>query len=67
MLPLRYHATRHTFASWALMSGEPGHKVQLYLGHATIQQTLRTYHARIGNGGELGGIERMLELPATTQ
>jgi len=49
------------------MSGEPGHKVQLYLGHATIQQTLRTYHARIGNGGELGGIERMLELPATTQ
>ena len=42
--PVKYHATRHTFASWAIMSGEPEHKVQLYLGHATIQQTLGTYY-----------------------
>jgi integrase len=50
------------------MSGEPEHKVQLYLGHATIQQTLGTYyHARIGNRGELGSVELMLELPAKTK
>jgi hypothetical protein len=41
---------------------EPPHKVQLYLGHATIQQTLGIYyHALIGNQGELRGLERMLE------
>jgi integrase len=61
--PIKYHATRHSFASWALRSQEPAHKVQLYLGHATIQQTLGTYyHATIGNQGELGGLERMMEL-----
>jgi integrase len=59
--PIKYHATRHTFASWALRTGEPDHKVQKYLGHATIQQTLGTYnHFLIGNRGELGGVERML-------
>jgi integrase len=63
LTPLKYHATRHSFASWALRSQEPAHKVQLYLGHATIQQTLGTYyHATIGNQGELGGLERMMEL-----
>lgn len=36
-----------------LRSQEPAHKVQLYLGPATIQQTLGTYyHATIGNQGE---------------
>jgi integrase len=60
--PIKYHATRHTFATWALDSQEPPHKVQLYLGHATIQQTLGTYyHALIGNQGELRGLEKMLE------
>jgi integrase len=60
--PIKYHATRHTFASWALRTGEPDHKVSKYLGHATIQQTLGTYnHFLIGNRGELQGLERMLE------
>jgi integrase len=60
--PIKYHATRHTFASWALRTGEVDHKVQRYLGHATLQQTLGTYnHFLIGNRGELDGIERMLE------
>jgi integrase len=60
-----YHTTRHTFASWALMSGEAPLKVKDYLGHATLQQTLSVYyHALVGNRGELGGMEKMLELPA---
>ena len=63
--PKKYHATRHTFATWALESGEEPLRVMAYLGHASLQQTLGTYyHARIGNRGELGGMERMLELPA---
>jgi integrase len=61
--PIKYHATRHSFASWALRTGEPDHKVQWYLGHATIQQTVGTYvHFLVGNRGELGGMEKMLEL-----
>jgi integrase len=60
--PIKYHSRRHTFASWAILSGEPEHKVQLYLGHATLQQTLGTYnHVTIGNRGELRGLERMME------
>ena len=63
--PKKYHATRHTFATWALEGGEEPLKVMQYLGHASLQQLLGTYyHARIGNRGELGGMERMLELPA---
>jgi len=59
--PKKYHSTRHTFATWALESGEEPLRVMGYLGHASLQQTLGTYyHARIGNRGELGGLERML-------
>jgi len=36
--PKKYHATRHTFATWALESGEEPLRVMAYLGHASLQQ-----------------------------
>lgn len=43
-LPYRkYHATRHTFATWLLSDGADLRWVQQQMGHATIGQTADTY------------------------
>jgi integrase len=44
MLPYRkYHATRHTFASWMLEAGADIRWVQAQLGHSSITMTVDTY------------------------
>ena len=43
-LPYRkYHATRHTYATWLLSDGADLRWVQQQMGHATIGQTADTY------------------------
>lgn len=44
---------RHTFASHAVMRGVPLKLVQEWLGHATIQMTMRYSHLADGLGDEM--------------
>ena len=39
----RYHATRHTYATWLLADGADLRWVQQQMGHASIGQTADTY------------------------
>ena len=51
---LRFHDTRHTFASWALASGQSIKWVQQMLGHSSAELTLRTYSHLMDQGsGEM--------------
>jgi integrase len=56
--PLRFHDTRHTFASWALDAGRSIRWVQERLGHSSAELTLRTYaHLMPDDGDEMGFLE----------
>jgi len=39
----RYHATRHSYATWLLEDGADLRWVQRQMGHATVGQTADTY------------------------
>jgi integrase len=39
----KYHATRHTYATWMLETGAGLWWVQEQMGHASVQQTADTY------------------------
>lgn len=58
----RIHDLRHTHASACLESGMSPKKVQLRLGHASYQTTMKIYAHVLNNGGddELAAVERHL-------
>ena len=47
-----FHTTRHTFGSWAAMSGTPLPTLKNLMGHKTIEMTLRYAHLCPGHGRE---------------
>lgn len=64
-LPYRkYHATRHTFATWLLSDGADLRWVQQQMGHATIGQTADTYgHVQPDrHEAAAGGLDRYLSV-----
>ena len=54
-----FHTTRHTFASWAAMSGTPLPTLQKLMGHKTIEMTLR--YAHLCPGHEREAAERLAQ------
>jgi integrase len=44
LVNFHYHDLRHTFASRLVMKGVPIRAVQEYMGHRTIQMTMRYAH-----------------------
>ncbi|MBN1653721.1 MAG: site-specific integrase [Deltaproteobacteria bacterium] len=50
---IRWHDLRHTFASQLIMEGVPLRQVQAWLGHSTIQMTMRYSHLAPNTGAEL--------------
>jgi integrase len=58
---MRWHDLRHSFASQLATAGVPLRQVQEWLGHSTINMTMRYAHLAPGGGANL---IRALELPA---
>jgi integrase len=54
----KYHATRHSFATWMLDEGADVRWVQAQLGHATIAQTVDTY-AHLDTARHAAGVEAL--------
>jgi integrase len=49
---IKWHETRHSFASQLVIAGTPLRQVQEWLGHSTIQMTMRYAHLAPGGGRE---------------
>jgi integrase len=49
---IRWHDCRHSFASQLVMAGTPMRLVQAWMGHSTIQMTMRYSHLAPGGGQE---------------
>ena len=55
---IRWHDTRHSFASQLVMAGVPIVQVQQWLGHSTIAMTMRYAHLAPGSGaGHIKALE----------
>lgn len=50
---IRWHDTRHSFASQLTSAGVPLRQVQEYLGHSTITMTMRYAHLAPNDGGDM--------------
>jgi integrase len=49
---IRWHDTRHSFASQLVMAGVPIPQVQQWMGHSTIAMTMRYAHLAPGSGAQ---------------
>ena len=58
---IRWHDLRHSFASQLVSAGVPLRQVQDWLGHSTMQMTMRYSHLAPGSGA---GLIRALEDPS---
>lgn len=56
----KWHATRHSFATWALNQGADPREVKEWLGHASLKQMEQHDHVKIGRSvsalAAIGGI-----------
>jgi integrase len=50
---IRRHDARHSFASQLIAAGVPLLQVQAWLGHSTIEMTMKYAHLAPSDGGEL--------------
>ena len=50
---IRWHDTRHSFASQLAIAGVPLRQIQEWLGHSTIMMTMRYAHLAPDGGREL--------------
>ncbi len=63
---IKWHETRHSYASQLVMLGTPLRQVQEWLGHSTIQMTMRYAHLAPGGGREyVAALDRSPSLGAT--
>jgi Phage integrase family len=62
----KYHATRHTYATWMLDTGADLRWVSQQMGHASLKQTADTYGHLIVDRHEAttGAIDQFLGVPA---
>jgi len=61
---IRWHDTRHSFASQLASAGVPLRQVQDYLGHTTIAMTMRYAHLAPNDGADM---RRALDRSSTNQ
>ena len=54
----KYHATRHSYATWMLDEGNDVRRVQAQLDHSTIAQTVDTY-AHLDTARHAAGVEAL--------
>jgi site-specific recombinase XerD len=53
MMVIRWHDTRHSFASHLTSAGVPLRQVQEYLGHTSITMTIHYAHLAPNDGADI--------------